>query len=460
MWGYVGLRKRGAILTETILLIGSCFAAFLIRYDAWPGPIPNKHVFLLKALLIALVFQLSLYLREVYEFPKIRAANEFVLRLAEALLIASGTLWILYYIFPQIEVGRGVFAINLILSSASLIAWHTLLRHYFGSRTPRSKLLVLGTSPLARTVVQEVLRHPELGFQVQGFVDDNPALLGVSIVNPKVIGRPSDLPRIISDQKVDRIVVALQDRRGRLPAEDLLKLKTRGIGIEDATSFYERVTGKIAIENLKPSWLIFNTGFCVSKRQLIQKQIVEFAISLILLIILAPAMLLAMILIRLDSRGPIFLRQERVGQDGRRFTLCKFRSMIESAESDTGPVWAAGRNDERITRVGKFLRRTRLDEVPQLFSVLRGEMSLVGPRPERPAFVKELSASIPYYQLRHGVKPGVTGWAQIKNGYANSFENTIEKLQYDLFYIKNMSFQLDSLILLETVRTVLYMKGV
>ncbi len=443
MWGYVGFKRGGAVLTETALLVGSCFAAFMIRFEAWPPARPDWHLILLKAILVALTFQLFLYLREVYDISKVRAANEFVLRLGEALLMASGLLWILYYIFPQIQVGRGVFAINLILSSAFLVSWHTLLRFYVGSRTPHSKMLVLGTGRLARTLVKEVLNRPELGFQVQGFVDDDPALLGVSIVNPKVIGLPADLPKIVSERKVDRIVVELQDRRGRLPSDDLLKFKTKGIGIEDATTFYERVTGKIALENLKPSWLIFNTGFCVSKRQMLQKQIAEFVISLALLTLLSPVILLAMILIKLDSRGPIFLRQERVGRDGRRFTLCKFRSMREDAESKSGPVWAAGKNDERITRVGKVLRRTRFDEVPQLFSVLRGEMSLVGPRPERPVFVKDLSAVIPFYQLRNCVKPGVTGWAQINNGYTNSVENTIEKLQYDLFYIKNMSFRLD-----------------
>ncbi len=460
MGGYLGFRRAGAIIIETTLLVGSCFAAFMIRFEAWPHSRPDGNLILLKAILIALIFQLFLYLKEVYDFSKIRAANEFVLRLGEALLMASGLLWILYYMFPQIEVGRGVFAINLILTSAFLVSWHTLLRFYVGSRTPHSKMLVLGTGRLARTLVQEVLNRPELGFQVQGFVDDDPALLGVSIVNPKVIGLPADLPNIVSERKVDRIVVELQDRRGRLPSDELLRFKTKGIGIEDATSFYERVTGKIAIENLKPSWLIFNTGFCVSKRQLVQKQIAEFIMSLVLLAVLSPVILLAMILIKLDSRGPIFLRQERVGQDGRRFTLWKFRSMREDAESATGPVWATGKNDERITRVGKILRRTRLDEVPQLFSVLRGEMSLVGPRPERPAFVKDLSTNIPFYQLRHCVKPGVTGWAQINYGYANTVENTIEKLQYDLFYIKNMSLQLDSLIVLETVKTVLCMRGV
>ncbi len=458
MWGYLGLRKAGARLIETALLICSCLAAVIIRFEGSLQSLPDHNLLLLKALLIALTFQLFLYLRDVYDFPKIRAATEFIVRLGEALLMASAVLWFLYFFIPDIEMGRGVFAINLVLSSLFLIAWHSLHRLYVGARAPRSNMIVLGTGQLARTLVQEVLRRPDLGFKVQGFIDDDPKLLGVSIVNPKVIGAQKDLPEIVAGRKVDRIVVGLQDRRGKLPSEDLLRFKTRGIAVEDATSFYERITGKIAIENLTPSWLIFNSGFQVSKRQLFQKQLVESLISLGLLVIFFPVMLLTALLIKLESPGPVFLRQKRVGQEGRVFTLLKFRSMYQDAEKD-GPVWAA-KGDKRITRVGRIIRPTRVDELPQLINVLKGDMSLVGPRPERPVFVQDLAVRSPYYQLRHTVKPGVTGWAQINNGYANSVENTIEKLQYDLFYIKNLSLKLDSLITLETIKTCLCLRGV
>jgi sugar transferase (PEP-CTERM system associated) len=303
------------------------------------------------------------------------------------------------------------------------------------------------------------LSKPHLGYKVEGFIDDNPDLLGVSIVNPRVIGLHEDMPKIVSERKVNKIIVELQDRRGRLPTQSLLQLKTKGIDIEDATSFYERITGKIAIENLKPSWLIFNTGFDSTRRTILLKITYEIAVSAALLILLSPVILMIMLAIRLDSPGPIFHRQQRVGKDGKIFTIWKFRSMYQDAETRTGPVWAE-KNDPRITRVGRVLRCTRLDEVPQLFNVFSGEMSLVGPRPERPEFVSQLQESIPYYPLRHSVKPGVTGWAQINNGYANSVENTIEKLQFDLFYIKNMSLQLDMVIILETVKTCLTLRGV
>jgi len=329
---------------------------------------------------------------------------------------------------------------------------------YFGASSARSKILIMGTGPLARSLATEILGHREYGLQVCGFVDDNPALVGVSIVNPKVLGLSKELRRIVVDNGVDAVVVELQDRRGRLPVDELLDLKMRGVRVEEATSLYERLTGKISIENLKPSWMLFGEGFEVSRLVLIGKQIVSFSVSLLLLMLFLPLFPLIALLIKVDSRGPVFLRQERVGKDGKVFTLWKFRSMRKDAEQETGPVWAKAQ-DSRVTRVGRHLRRTRLDELPQLFNVLKGDMSLVGPRPERPNFVEELSNTIPFYYLRHSVKPGVTGWAQINYGYGKSVEDSVEKLQYDLFYIKNLSWALDLLILLHTVKTVLVRKG-
>jgi sugar transferase (PEP-CTERM system associated) len=357
----------------------------------------------------------------------------------------------IFYLIPAATVGRGVFFVAIILSGIFLVLWHTFLRLYLGTRAPHTNLLVLGTGNLAREAVREILAHPELGIKVLGFIDDNPKLVGVSIVNPKVIGIYEDLPKLVADHKVDRIVVGLQDRRGKLPIKELLDFKTKGIAIEDATTFYERVAGKIPIENLKPSWMVFNSGFTVTKSALLKKRILSILVSSVLLALLSPIMLLVMIFIKLDSKGSVFYKQERVGQDGKTFMLIKFRSMLENAESGTGPVWAK-EGDDRITR-------TRLDELPQFINVLRGDMSLVGPRPERPHFVQQLVESIPFYPLRHIIKPGITGWAQINYGYANTLDHTVEKLQYDLFYIKNMSWVLDSLIILETIKTVLVRKG-
>jgi sugar transferase (PEP-CTERM system associated) len=458
MWRYLALRKLGAVFIETLLLVCCVLAAYFIRLHELPQSFTDRNYIILKALLIAVVFQLSLHLNDIYSFRGSRMSKEYAARLCYALTFATVVQCFIFYLFPSVTIGRGVFFIAIILSALFLILWHTFLRLYLGSRNPHTNLLVLGTGNLAREAVKEILAHPELGIKVLGFVDDNPQLVGVSIVNPKVIGLYQDLPRIMAEHRVDRIVVGLQDRRGKLPIKELLDFKTKGVAIEDATTFYERVAGKIPIENLKPSWMVFNSGFGVTKRALLEKRILSIVVSSILLVLCLPVMLVLAVLIKLDSKGPVFYKQERVGQDGKSFMLIKFRSMFENAESGTGPVWAK-EGDDRITRMGRIMRRTRLDELPQFINVLRGDMSMVGPRPERPHFVQQLAESIPFYPLRHVIKPGITGWAQINYGYANTLDHTVEKLQYDLFYIKNMSWLLDSLIILETVKTVLVRKG-
>jgi len=453
---YLAFRRFGAVIIEHILLVGCVMDAVHIRLPELSFRDFSEYIF--RAVIIALIFQLFLHLRDVYDFNQTQNFARFLAHLAQAIIFASFTLTFIFYLFPELRVWRGIFALALILISIFLAVWHTLLRLYFGIRTPRTNLLILGTGRLARELVSEVLRRPHLGFGIAGFVDDDPELVGKSIVNPQVLGLCAELLALVPKHKINRVVVELQDRRGRMPMEELLHLKTQGIAIEDATSFYERVTGKIAIENLKPSWMIFNSGFDVSKAMMFEKRLFSILVSGGLLIVLSPIVLLLMVLIKLDSRGPIFFRQERVGQDGKPFILWKFRSMQADAEKDTGPVWSEP-GDARVTRVGKLLRRTRLDEVPQLFNVLRGDMCMVGPRPERPHFVKELATMIPFYHLRHSVKPGVTGWAQINYEYGNSVRDAVEKLQYDLFYIKHMSWLLDSIIILETIKTVLVRRG-
>jgi sugar transferase (PEP-CTERM system associated) len=458
MWRYLALRKLGVVFAETLLLMLCVLGAYYIRLHESPFALNGREGVFLKALFLAVIFQLFLHLNDIYGFRKARPSKEYAIRICQAIAIASVTLCVLYFIAPNIMVGRGVFGISVLLSSIFLILWHTFLRLYLGVRTPHTNLLILGTGNLAREAVREILRHPELGIKVVGFVDDNPELVGVSIVNPKVVGVYEDLPQLVARHRIDRIVVGLQDRRGKLPIKDLLDFKTRGVAIEEATTFYERVAGKIPIENLKPSWMVFNTGFGVSKRMLIEKRILSLVVSSILLLLFSPVILLLMVAIKLDSKGSIFYRQDRVGQGGRTFMLVKFRSMYQDAETESGPVWCKD-GDSRVTRVGRFMRRTRLDELPQLYNVFRGDMSLVGPRPERPHFVQQLAEAIPFYPLRHTIKPGITGWAQINYGYANSLDHTVEKLQYDLFYIKNMSWVLDALIMLETIKTVLVRKG-
>lgn len=451
---YLIVHKLGAVLFESLLLVICALVGPIGRglSDPWSYLLGVG-----RALTFAATFQIVLHLLDFYDFgAKLRIRN--VIRLAQGLLMASAIVFVTNMIVPSLLLGPGNAVTVLLRASACLIVWRAALWIYFASVTARSSVLIMGTGKLARALATEIIERPQLGLTVCGFVDDKPELVGQSIVNPKVIGLTKDVREITSKRSVKKIAVELQDRRGRLPIDALLELKIHGVEIEDATSLYERLTGKVAIENLKPSWMIFSDGFEVSRRALLQKKIVSTAVSGLLLLLSLPLLPLIALLIKLDSRGPVFHRQERVGQDGKTFTLWKFRSMRHDAERDSGPVWAAP-SDSRVTRVGKYLRRTRLDELPQLYNVLRGDMSLVGPRPERPHFVQRLSEMIPYYHLRHCVKPGVTGWAQINYRYGNSLEDAVEKLQYELFYIKNMSFWLDVVIIVDTIKTVLMRKG-
>jgi sugar transferase (PEP-CTERM system associated) len=273
-----------------------------------------------------------------------------------------------------------------------------------------------------------------------------------------IIGGWSTIHRFVSEGRVDRIVVALEERRGRFPAEDLLNCRMEGISIEEGIAFYEHLTGKLLIEKAYPSFLIFSDGFIKTTYHHGVKTALDFSLALSGLIILLPVMALIALAIKLDSVGPIFYRQERVGKNGKTFILLKFRSMKKDAEKATGPIWAE-EGDKRVTWVGKILRKLRLDEIPQMINILRGEMSFVGPRPERPHFVEHLKDEIPFYDKRHAVKPGITGWAQIKYPYGASKNDALEKLKYELYYIKNMSLFFDLLVLFRTVKIALFGNG-
>jgi sugar transferase (PEP-CTERM system associated) len=266
------------------------------------------------------------------------------------------------------------------------------------------------------------------------------------------------LLEFVRQARIDHVVIAFDDSRGKLPFDELLRCKFSGVKIEDGLSFYERITGRVHLDALKPSWMIFSDGFGRPWVTTAFKRLHDVVGSLVGLILVAPLSLVIAALIKLDSPGPILYRQERVGEGGRSFTLLKFRSMRQDAEAATGPVWATD-GDHRATPLGKWLRKFRFDELPQMINVLRGEMSFVGPRPERPCFVEGLKNAIPYYGLRSAVKPGITGWAQVRYRYGSNVQDMIEKLQYDLYYIKNMSVLLDATILVQTVQTVLLGRG-
>ena len=320
----------------------------------------------------------------------------------------------------------------------------------------KEKLLILGVNDIARNVARELKNGCGYRFEVQGFIAESIADPD-EILDYNVLGNITELAKIVEERKPSVVVVALSERRGMFPYKEILDCKLQGIRVEDWPTFHEKLTGKIIIQNLRPSWLIFADGFARNSLTRTVKRSTDILLAAVGLCMALPISVLIAILTRLDSRGPVLFRQERVGEHGKDFTLYKFRTMVQDAEKETGSVWAQ-ETDPRTTRLGKILRRTGLDEIPQMLNVFKGDMSFVGPRPERPHFVAELQDKIPYYAQRLVVKPGIAGWAQVRYGYGATVEDAIEKLQFDLYYIKNMSFFLDILILLSTAYKVLFAK--
>jgi sugar transferase (PEP-CTERM system associated) len=457
---HVNLRTALLIAFESILIVAAVAAATVLRLGIVDGTAllgtPDKFA---KALLLAGVCQVCLYFGDLYNLKIVSHRGELVIRILQALAGASALLGVVYFWFPALIVGRGVFMIAASLVMTLVVAWRLAFEWIAGRVRPRERLLIVGTNPTAVALAREIhARQAELGVEIVGFIDPDPAMVGRSVFNPTVLGTLDDIPSIVRERGIGRVVVSLADARGRLRMEQLLEMKFGGVAFDHLATVYERFMGKIAIENLRPSWMIFSSGFRKTAWVGAAKRGVDVLASLILLVLAAPVMALVVLAIRITSAGPVLYHQARVGQAGRVFTLHKFRSMSVDAEAKTGAVWAS-QSDPRITAVGRVLRKTRLDELPQLWNVLRGEMSFVGPRPERPEFVDMLTAKIPYYRQRHAVKPGLTGWAQVRYSYGASVEDAIEKLQYDLFYIKYLSVGLDLLIMLQTIKTVVLHRG-
>jgi sugar transferase (PEP-CTERM system associated) len=412
----------------------------------------------LKAILATGFCLTAFYLFDLYDFVVMHDRRELVLRLVQALGLAWIGLALCFYALPGLMLGRGISLIALPLALALMVSWRVSIHWFLGHPNFGERILIVGAGNLAVEVAREVLDRPDAGYRVVGFVGKDAELLGKSLINPRVIGITSDLDEIVERENVDRIIVAMGERRGQLPTQELLQLSLAGrVAIEEGASFYERITGRVSLDMIRPSWLIFSGRGRQARISAVTRSVVHRLVALVGAIVCLPLALLTAVLIRLDSRGPVFYKQERVGKGGREFTLVKFRSMRTDAEAD-GPVWAA-KTDSRITRVGKIIRKSRIDEIPQFWNILRGDMNFVGPRPERPHFVSQLAQEIPYYHQRHLIAPGLTGWAQIKYPYGASIEDARQKLQYDLFYIKNQSLILDAIIMFETVKIILFGRG-
>jgi sugar transferase (PEP-CTERM system associated) len=449
---YVSTRSLTVFGGELLLIFGSVALAAGLQNT------PDLAGNLWKIALVTVVCQLCLYYNDFYDLTLVHSNRELVVRLLQAVGAASIVLAAVYFIVPALMIGDGIFVSALFVFLVGILGWRLLFNQLTASSRLQERILVVGTGLTARKVARQILDQREFAYRVIGFIDEDPARVGEPLVNPGIIGSHADIPRLIAHHQIDRIIVGLADRRGKLPVQELLAAKMAGIRVEDATTTYERVTGKILIDELRPSWLIFSDGFRVSRLTRWMKRSIDLTLSLVLGVCSAPAMLLTAIAIFLESGRPVLYCQERVGENGRTFTLCKFRSMRTDAEKGGTPIWAKD-GDDRVTRVGRFIRKTRLDELPQIWNVLRGDMSFVGPRPERPFFVAELAQDIPFYQQRHAVKPGLTGWAQVKYRYGSSREDAMEKLRYDLYYIKHLSVFFDLTIVFDTVKVVLFRKG-
>jgi len=420
---------------------------------------------ILKILLVSVAFIACMYYFDLYEFPIVSNRREAFVRVVQVLGVAYIALGLLYYLYPPVKLGRGIFNIGFVFVGLLLLLWRRLFSVVNNTPWLAERVVILGEGRLAESLLHEIELRPELGIRVQSC----PQIIGNG--NHPDNHERSEMPVTASQAEfcqdlavdtevhgIDRIVVAMEERRGRLPVDLLLSLKNRGVQVQDGTDVYESITGKVPIESIRLSCLLFSPGCYASRLFLIYKRFASVVLSSIGLLLSLPLIPFVVLAIKLGSPGKILYRQSRVGRGGVIFRCYKFRTMHSDAEADSGPTWAKD-DDPRITRVGRFLRRTRIDEIPQLLNVLRGDMSLVGPRPERPEFVTLLNQKIPYYQLRHSVRPGITGWAQILYKYGNSVEDAKEKLRYDLYYVKNMSAGLDLLIFLSTIKIVLLGRG-
>lgn len=453
---YYPVRNAVFVLGETFVIffsvfIASWFIAGSSIFDKW---------LCCKIFLISFICQACLYYNNLYNFKVIDGFTELSIRLFQAVGVASIILAVIYFFSPGVIIGKGVSGVSIALILIFIASWRLCYSVILERGLFNQKIIILGSGELANNIKTEIEATKDCGYTVKMIFpeDEDFDTAGLNIKNI-IISKNGyhGLCEIAKNLKIDKIVVALKEKRGLLPVEELLNCRVAGIDVLEGNSFCEMLTGKLIVEQINPGWLIFSKGFRKSFILSAFKRCTDFFLSLSMLIIFSPIILLTSILIKIESKGPVFFSQERMGQNRVPYNVHKFRSMITDAEKN-GPVWAKT-NDDRITGVGKYIRKCRIDELPQLWNVMLGEMSFVGPRPERAHFVKELESRIPYYSQRFTVKPGLTGWAQVSYGYGATVNDAIEKLNYELFYIKNMSIPMDLTVIFRTVKTVLFGEG-
>jgi exopolysaccharide biosynthesis polyprenyl glycosylphosphotransferase len=435
-----------AFVAATVARLGTNDASLMLSYEQG----------FVKIFVVSGAFITCMYYFDLYDSSVLSNQREVLTRVIQVLGTVCILLAVLYYVYPPLQLGRGIFLIGFILVTMLLLAWRRLFLKLNALPQFAQRALILGDSPLALSLVSELQFRSELGVRVVGQMKSVENGEGkTSLASEEEL---DDFVRSVESYRPDRIIVSMGDRRGKLPVEALLQLKSRGVMIQDGAEVYEAVTGKVPIESLRLSWLLFSPGIRISRSLLMYERIFSFVLSALGLALTLPLMALIALAIRLDSAGPAIFRQKRIGQNGKTFTLFKFRTMLDGSDKDENHR-PAELTDSRFTRVGRFLRRSRIDELPQLFNILLGDMNFVGPRPFVHNQEQECVEKIPHYRQRWLVKPGATGWAQVNRGYCETIEDNVEKFAYDLFYIKNASFGLDLLILVKTMKILLLGRG-
>jgi len=465
VFGHAVSRNAALVFSvDVTLLLLSIVGGFMIRTGFMHGfsvavlyDVLDRYTGATVFLLVSSV--LSLYLLGVYSPDAFRRRTRLMLRVlvaqALALVVTTGLL----YLWSR-GVGRIHLAISFSMATFLLIAYRLILSRFFTAQTRARRTLVAGAGWAGAEMIREIQRLGEDDYQVIGLVDDNPELVDTEVEGFPVLSTTDDACQLLVENDADQVVVAVSHGRTNQFLRNLLRCKTSGASVVEMADLYKAIAHKVPIKHVTDQWFILGHGFDLESRWLLANaiRILDLSLATIGLILSAPFILAAAFAIKLTSRGPVFFTQDRVGQFGREFTLIKLRTMRQDAEAKSGPVWSQ-KSDPRVTAVGRFLRRTRIDELPQMINVLRGEMSFVGPRPERRYFVEQLTEKIPYYELRHTVKPGISGWAQVRYRYTNDEEGALEKLQYDLYYIQEMSLFLYGLVILKTIQTVVSKPG-
>jgi len=453
-------------IRNVFFILGEGFAIyFAVLIATWlhNSNIASYHfVISRKALLITMVCIVSLYFNDLYNLKITNNFKELTIRLLQSLGISSIILSAVYFIYPGTIIGERAYIVSIIIAVLLIFVWRIAYYFILENGIFNQKIALMGSGDLAKNIYNEIYDTRDCGYEIKLLISENSPNQEPNENNTVPTIRLNDGSNLFkketSNLNIKKIIVALKEKRNCFPLKALLDCRVGGIDVIDGNSFYEMLTGKLSVEQINPGWLIYSEGFRHSHLKRLLKRTIDIIISFAMILLLLPLIVFLAIIIKMGSKGPTIFSQERVGEKRKPYQMYKFRSMIDDAERQSGPKWAED-DDPRTTSIGKFIRKWRLDEIPQLWNVLKGDMSFVGPRPEREYFVKKLEKRVPYYSKRFTVKPGLTGWAQVSYGYGSSVGDATEKLKYELFYIKNMSIFMDLVITLRTIKTVLFGKG-